>query len=161
MDKLLTKLATAIVYLFLTINAILVLGPVLWTVLASFKPGNNLFSSSFGEFAFTLDHYKALFTDTPYLEWYKKHLLTCYRKHVDLTSGSHHDSLCLLTLSLSRETQRIDEHFGVANVSSLFIDDGDLHSVVKNGLNRHLHRLAIRLCHRLPAIYDLASERLF
>lgn len=75
MDKLLTKLATAIVYLFLTINAILVLGPVLWTVLASFKPGNNLFSSSFGEFAFTLDHYKALFTDTPYLEWYKNTFL--------------------------------------------------------------------------------------
>ncbi|EEO14571.1 sugar ABC transporter permease [Vibrio cholerae] len=75
MDKLLTKLATAIVYLFLTINAILVLGPVLWTVLASFKPGNNLFSSSFSEFAFTLDHYKALFTDTPYLEWYKNTFL--------------------------------------------------------------------------------------
>ncbi|GIB59943.1 Maltose/maltodextrin ABC transporter, permease protein MalG [Vibrio cholerae] len=75
MDKLLTKLATAIVYLFLTINAILVLGPVLWTVLASFKPGNNLFSSSFGEFTFTLDHYKALFTDTPYLEWYKNTFL--------------------------------------------------------------------------------------
>ncbi|MES1384052.1 sugar ABC transporter permease, partial [Vibrio cholerae] len=66
---------TAIVYLFLTINAILVLGPVLWTVLASFKPGNNLFSSSFGEFTFTLDHYKALFTDTPYLEWYKNTFL--------------------------------------------------------------------------------------
>lgn len=75
MDKLLTKLATAIVYLFLTINAILVLGPVLWTVLASFKPGNNLFSSSFDEFTFTLDHYKALFTDTPYLEWYKNTFL--------------------------------------------------------------------------------------
>ncbi len=75
MDKLLTKLATAIVYLFLTINAILVLGPVLWTVLASFKSGNNLFSSSFGEFTFTLDHYKALFTDTPYLEWYKNTFL--------------------------------------------------------------------------------------
>ncbi|HGS4618975.1 TPA: sugar ABC transporter permease [Vibrio cholerae] len=75
MDKLLAKLATAIVYLFLTINAILVLGPVLWTVLASFKPGNNLFSTSFGEFTFTLDHYKALFTDTPYLEWYKNTFL--------------------------------------------------------------------------------------
>lgn len=54
MDKLLSKLATVIVYLFLAANAIIVLGPVIWTVLASFKPGNNLFSSSFGEFAFTL-----------------------------------------------------------------------------------------------------------
>lgn len=71
MDKLIGKLGTAIVYLFLTINALLVLGPVIWTVLASFKPGNNLFSSSFGKLEFTLDHYRTLFSETPYLEWYK------------------------------------------------------------------------------------------
>ncbi|WP_275723889.1 sugar ABC transporter permease [Vibrio furnissii] len=71
MNSLLNKLATGIVYLFLTLNALLVLGPVIWTVLASFKPGNNLFSSSFTDFSFTLDHYMTLFNDTPYLEWYK------------------------------------------------------------------------------------------
>lgn len=71
MEKLIGKMATAIVYLFLAANALLVLGPVIWTVLASFKPGNNLFSSSFGKLEFTLDHYRALFVDTPYLEWYK------------------------------------------------------------------------------------------
>ncbi|MBN8101782.1 sugar ABC transporter permease [Vibrio sp. IRLE0018] len=71
MSRILEKLGTVIVYLFLTLNALLVLGPVLWTILASFKPGNNLFSSSFGEWTFTLDHYQTLFTDTPYLDWYK------------------------------------------------------------------------------------------
>jgi len=71
MQKLIGKMGTAIVYLFLAANALLVLGPVIWTVLASFKPGNNLFSSSFGKLEFTLDHYRALFVDTPYLEWYK------------------------------------------------------------------------------------------
>ncbi|HFQ5216327.1 TPA: sugar ABC transporter permease [Vibrio vulnificus] len=71
MSRVLEKLGTVIVYLFLTLNALLVLGPVLWTILASFKPSNNLFSSSFGEWTFTLDHYQTLFTDTPYLDWYK------------------------------------------------------------------------------------------
>jgi arabinogalactan oligomer/maltooligosaccharide transport system permease protein len=71
MDKFIGKIGTAIVYLFLALNALLVLAPVIWTVLASFKTGNNLFSSSFTGIDFTLDHYRALFTDTPYLEWYK------------------------------------------------------------------------------------------
>ena len=71
MDKFIGKIGTAIVYLFLITNALLVLGPVIWTVMASFKAGNNLFSSSFTGMEFTLDHYRALFTDTPYFEWYK------------------------------------------------------------------------------------------
>lgn len=71
MDKFIGKVGTVIVYLFLTANALLVLGPVIWTVLASFKVGNNLFSSSFTGIEFTLDHYRALFNDTPYFEWYK------------------------------------------------------------------------------------------
>ncbi len=71
MGKILEKLGTLIVYLFLTLNALLVLGPVIWTILASFKKGNNLFSTSFSHIEFTLEHYSALFTDTPYFEWYK------------------------------------------------------------------------------------------
>lgn len=74
MDKTLRKAGIAIVYLFLIFNTITVLAPVIWTVLASFKPGVNLFSSSFSGFEFTLDHYKALFTDTPYVLWYKNTL---------------------------------------------------------------------------------------
>lgn len=75
MDKFIGKIGTGIVYLFLTANALLVLGPVLWTILASFKVGTNLFSSSFTEIEFTLDHYRALFTDTPYFDWYKNTFL--------------------------------------------------------------------------------------
>lgn len=71
MDKFLRKAGTAVVYLFLLINALAVLAPVVWTVLASFKSGSNLFSSSFGGFDLTFDHYVTLFTDTPYFEWYK------------------------------------------------------------------------------------------
>jgi arabinogalactan oligomer/maltooligosaccharide transport system permease protein len=70
MKFLLQKLATGLVYLFLLVNALLVLGPVIWTVLASFKPGSNMFSSSFSGWSFSLEHYVALFQDTPYLQWY-------------------------------------------------------------------------------------------
>ena len=75
MNKFLRQTGTVIVYLFLIANAITVLSPVIWTVIASFKPGSNLFSSSFTGFEFTLDHYKALFTDTPYFMWYKNTLI--------------------------------------------------------------------------------------
>ena len=71
MNKFIGKAGTCIVYLFLTLNVLLVLGPVIWTVLASFKEGNTLFSSSFADITFSLNNYKALFRDTPYLEWYK------------------------------------------------------------------------------------------
>ncbi|WP_261817590.1 sugar ABC transporter permease [Vibrio gallicus] len=70
MKFLLQKLATGLVYLFLFTNALLVLGPVIWTVLVSFKPGSNMFSSSFSGWSFSLEHYVALFQDTPYLQWY-------------------------------------------------------------------------------------------
>ena len=70
MNKLIHKSGIAAVYLLLIVNAVLVIGPIAWTVMASFKPGVNLFSSSFSGFSFTLDHYRALFTDTPYLQWY-------------------------------------------------------------------------------------------
>ena len=69
MGKLTRKAGVFAVYLLLAFNAIVVLGPIAWTVMASFKPGVNLFSSSFTDFSFTLDHYRAL-ADTPYLQWY-------------------------------------------------------------------------------------------
>lgn len=39
MDKFLRKISTLLVYLFLICNSILVLGPVIWTIMASFKKG--------------------------------------------------------------------------------------------------------------------------
>ena len=71
MNKWLQRTGTALIYLFLACNALLVLGPVLWTILASFKSGNTMFSSTFSGFDFTLDNYRGLFTDTPYMQWYK------------------------------------------------------------------------------------------
>lgn len=41
MDKFLRKISTLLVYLFLICNSILVLGPVIWTIMASFKKGNT------------------------------------------------------------------------------------------------------------------------
>ena len=71
MSRLLQKTGTALVYLFLLINAAAVLAPVFWTVMASLRPGVNLFSSSFTGYELTLEHYQALLFDTPYLQWYK------------------------------------------------------------------------------------------
>lgn len=71
MRKFLDKFETVAVYAFLIANALVIFGPVLWTVMASLKPGTNLFSSEFGKLEFTTAHYRALFTDTPYLLWYK------------------------------------------------------------------------------------------
>ena len=65
------KMSTVFVYIFLALNALVVLAPVLWTVLASFKSGNNLFTTSFSSFHFTLDHYRTLLEDTPYIQWYE------------------------------------------------------------------------------------------
>ncbi|EMX5223015.1 MAG: sugar ABC transporter permease [Klebsiella oxytoca] len=79
MRNIISKIMTILVYLFLLLNALVVLGPVIWTVMSSLKPGNNLFSSGFTEISFTLEHYHNLLTGTPYLKWYKNTfiLATC------------------------------------------------------------------------------------
>ncbi|ELR65921.1 Maltose/maltodextrin ABC transporter, permease protein MalG [Photobacterium marinum] len=69
------NLANGLVYLFLITNAVIVLAPIVWTILASFKPGQNLFSTSFGGFGFTLEHYKTLLFETSYVQWYKNTLI--------------------------------------------------------------------------------------
>ena len=75
MNRLIQKAGTVTVYLFLIFNTVIVLAPIIWTVMASFKPGVNLFSSTFTGFSFTLDHYRTLFTETPYFQWYKNTFL--------------------------------------------------------------------------------------
>ena len=71
MNIFLKKTSTLLVYVFLLLTCISVLAPIIWTVFVSFKPGSNLFSSSFGNFEFTYQHYITLLNDTPYLQWYK------------------------------------------------------------------------------------------
>jgi arabinogalactan oligomer/maltooligosaccharide transport system permease protein len=69
---------TILVYLFLLLNALVILGPVIWTVMSSLKLEQS-FSSGFTEISFTLEHYHNLLTGTPYLKWYKNTfiLATC------------------------------------------------------------------------------------
>jgi arabinogalactan oligomer/maltooligosaccharide transport system permease protein len=39
MRNIISKIMTILVYLFLLLNALVVLGPVIWTVMSSLKPG--------------------------------------------------------------------------------------------------------------------------
>ncbi|STI75463.1 maltosaccharide ABC transporter permease [Escherichia coli] len=70
MDKFLRKISTLLVYLFLICNSISCAWASDMDDNASFKKGNNLFSSTFSGIEFTFDHYITLFTDTPYMQWY-------------------------------------------------------------------------------------------
>ena len=74
MNNFIRKSGTAVVYLFLIFNAISILAPVGWTVLSSFKTGNNMFSSTFGGFELSFDNYINLIENTPYIQWYKNTL---------------------------------------------------------------------------------------
>ncbi len=130
MSNLLRRSSILIVYLFLVLNALLVLGPVIWTVLASFKPGNNLFSSSFTDIAFTLEHYRTLFSDTPYIDWYKNTFM--------LATANMLISLVVVTTSayvFSRYRFKGKRNVLLsilvfADVPGIFIDDCHLYSFV-------------------------------
>ncbi|HBT4568744.1 TPA: sugar ABC transporter permease [Klebsiella pneumoniae] len=70
MNVIFKKISVLFVYAFLVLNSIVVLMPVLWICLSSLKPGDTLFSSTFTNISFTLEHYKTLLFKTPYLQWY-------------------------------------------------------------------------------------------
>ncbi|WP_223702510.1 sugar ABC transporter permease [Sutcliffiella deserti] len=60
-------------YSILTLMTIIIIYPLLWTVGASFNPGNSLISTSIIPANPTLDHYKELFAgkeSLPYVQWY-------------------------------------------------------------------------------------------
>lgn len=66
----LRRLAT---YLFLSFMTVIIIYPLLWTVGASFNPGNSLISTSIIPENPTLDHYKELFAgkdNLQYGKWY-------------------------------------------------------------------------------------------
>ncbi|MCV7985734.1 sugar ABC transporter permease, partial [Escherichia coli] len=60
MDKFLRKISTLLVYLFLICNSILVLGPVIWTIMASFG-----FAPIFPDTCYHLTHYWPAAADIP------------------------------------------------------------------------------------------------
>ena len=67
----LRRLAT---YLFLSFMTVIIIYPLLWTVGASFNPGNSLISTSIIPENPTLDHYKELFAGKDSLQYGKWYL---------------------------------------------------------------------------------------
>lgn len=57
-------------YIILIAVAIIVILPVLWIVMSSFKPGQSLYSESFLPKQLTIEHYIHLATKTDYFLWY-------------------------------------------------------------------------------------------
>ncbi len=75
--RIISRINTAIVLIFLTIVTIAVLYPLVYLVSAAFSPGNAVSSLNlipFGD-GFTLKHYQRLFTQTNYLLWFKNTLI--------------------------------------------------------------------------------------
>ncbi|WEK55169.1 MAG: sugar ABC transporter permease [Candidatus Cohnella colombiensis] len=66
------KLRHLITYLILLVLTISIVYPALWILMSSLKVGDSLYSETFIPKAFTLDHYKELFTNTRYhySRWY-------------------------------------------------------------------------------------------
>lgn len=64
------RLGTAVVYVGLTIIAVVVAVPIAWIVLGSFQPGVSLFSSQLIPESLTIRHYVSLFTETPFPLWF-------------------------------------------------------------------------------------------
>ena len=59
-----------LVYALLVLISVVILTPVLWIVLASFKAGGGLYSSSFFPKELTVDNYVRLFTSTDFPLWF-------------------------------------------------------------------------------------------
>lgn len=64
----------ALIYLILAATAVAVIYPIYWIVLGALNPGSSLFRTSILPTGLTLDHFRALFTETDYLLWYKNTL---------------------------------------------------------------------------------------
>ena len=65
-------------YLVITLVIVIILYPILWTIGASFNPGNSLISTSMIPSNPTLEHYRALFENEgtlQYLNWFKNSIV--------------------------------------------------------------------------------------
>lgn len=67
---------TVLIYIFLTLVALIVLYPVVYLISAAFSPGNSIANISIIPFGngFTLDHFTKLFQKTNYPLWFKNTL---------------------------------------------------------------------------------------
>ena len=72
-EKGIRRINTGIVLILLTIISLVVLYPLVYVVSAAFSPGTSIASLNIVPFAegFTLEHFKDLFENTPYVMWFK------------------------------------------------------------------------------------------
>ena len=76
-ERLISKINTGIVIIFLILVTLIVLYPLVYLVSAAFSPGNSISSLNiipFGD-GFTIEHYRRLFQETNYLNWFKNTLI--------------------------------------------------------------------------------------
>lgn len=66
------------IYAVLSVTVILIVYPVAWIVGGSLNPGDSLFSSTLIPKRITFEHFKTLFTETPYLLWFKNTLMIAF-----------------------------------------------------------------------------------
>lgn len=69
---------TILLHLLLVLMAVVVIYPVIWIVGASFNPGTGLSSTSIIPENATLIHYKELFEETEFANWYKNTLMVAF-----------------------------------------------------------------------------------
>jgi arabinogalactan oligomer/maltooligosaccharide transport system permease protein len=72
-SKTIRRINTTIVFIILFVISLVVLYPLVYVVSAAFSPGTNIASLNilpFGD-GFTTKHFVHLFTNTPYLTWFK------------------------------------------------------------------------------------------
>ena len=76
-QKIVRAINSVLIYVFLTLVALIVLYPIIYLISAAFTPGtsiSNLHIVPFGN-GFTLDHFRKLFQKTNYLLWFKNTLI--------------------------------------------------------------------------------------
>ncbi|WP_090981177.1 sugar ABC transporter permease [Paenibacillus sp. CF384] len=66
------------IYIVLAITVILVVYPVAWIISGSLNPGDSLYASTFIPKGITLEHFRHLFTETPYWLWFKNTLMIAF-----------------------------------------------------------------------------------
>lgn len=65
-----SKLTTILLYAFLSVTAVVVVFPVVWIVMGAFTPGDTLNATKLIPEQLTLDHFRNLFQETDFLQWY-------------------------------------------------------------------------------------------
>ncbi|MBP3965029.1 sugar ABC transporter permease [Paenibacillus lignilyticus] len=76
--SLMEVLTLSAIYIVLSITVILIIYPVAWIISGSLNAGDSLFSSTLIPKRITLEHFRHLFTETPYWLWFKNTLMIAF-----------------------------------------------------------------------------------